>query len=59
MKYPVEILVDKISTNEKFTVTCENISDIERIFKVANENNDCKIVAMIDADENLLSVNKK
>ena len=59
LTFPVTILVDQISTNEKFTVDCATHSEIERVFKVAEKNNDCSIVAMIDADDNHFSVNKK
>lgn len=59
MKYPVEILVDQISTNEKYTVTCQDISDVERMFEFSDMSDDLIIIAMIDADEKLFSVNKK
>ena len=59
MNFPVTILIDQISTNEKFTVNCETDSDMERIFKVAHQNDDCFIVGFIDADDNHFGVSKK
>ena len=59
MKYPVNILVDQISTNEKMSVSCKSDEDIERMFEFCEMSDDLIIIAMIDADEKLFSVNKK
>ena len=46
--YPVSILVDQISTSEKFTVTCNSEQEVERAMLVIESNEDLVLVEFLN-----------